>query len=150
MHGYSITSLGSYWVTQFLYSNYPNRQIFCQKATWCILWVFFTWSQYRRREKNIYTWLPFLVKFNGITSYGIVNLLNCFDLELFTDSADYANLGYLICVWYSLGLFSSTISVEGVCYFLRYNILKLIPIHITMRCGAVVCQVNGSLFILTM
>ena len=51
---------------------------------------------------------------------------------------------------YSLGFFSSTIPALRICNLLPYNVLELIPIHINMRCVAIVRQVNGSLLTLTM
>lgn len=53
---------------------------------------------HRRRVNNemkedIYTWLFFLNRFNGITSYRLVDWANDSDLELFTDSAGNPDLG---------------------------------------------------------
>lgn len=86
---------------------------------------------HRRRVNNemkedIYTWLFFLNRFNGITSYRQVDWANGCDLELFTDSAGNPDLGcgavfgshwvYLLWPqnWKSLNVFSLITFLELV------------------------------------
>lgn len=77
-------------------------------------------------KEDIYTWLFFLNRFNGITSYRQVDWANDCDLELFTDSAGNPDLGcgavfgshwvYLLWPqkWKSLNIFSD-ITFFGAC-----------------------------------
>lgn len=72
--------------------------------------------------------------FYGITSYKIVDWLNDFELELFTDSAGNVNLGSLWSNdWYSLRLFSLIFPVEHSDIFLYIIFFQLFPITMSFE-----------------